>query len=304
MYREGTNSLGLTAGGSARVVIRDTSLTLIPGSTSTGTHLLMSDSNYIVSHVSTSSITVGTATNATNIDITDDTSTSAIYYPVFVSATSGSAAARVDSSTLTYNPSANLLRTGRLEATVAYRGATGSAALPAFSFSADTDTGMYRNLSDELGFSTGGTSRMFINSSGSVGIGTTNPFAKLHVEGSFLVNTPNSNFIVNPTNMITASVTSTTYGAGAGFELVDDSAAFGFNPFGDFRGVRANYLEGVWFANESGCKLGLQPVNNNLWSEGNIIQTAEAPSNTTEPVAWIKIYNNDDSSFYFIPAYR
>ena len=139
---------------------------------------------------------------------------------------------------------------------------------------------------------------------GNVGIGTSNPLAKLHVEGSFVSNSPNANFKVDSTNMITAAVTSTTYGTGAGFELIDDSATFGFNPFGDFRGVRANYTEGVWFENESRCKLGLQPVDNNLWSEGNIIQVDETPSNKAEPVAWIKIFNNDNESFYFMPVYQ
>ena len=146
--------------------------------------------------------------------------------------------------------------------------------------------------------------RMRITSGGNVGIGTSSPTAKLHVEGSFLSNSPNANFLVDSTNQIKASVTSTTHGTGAGFELIDNSAAFGFNPFGDFRGVRADYDNGVWFVNESGCKLGLQPVDNNLWSEGNIIQTTDVPSNTTTPAAWVKIYNNDNSSFYFMPVYQ
>lgn len=59
--------------------------------------------------------TTGTATNATNaanIAITNDTTTNATYYPVFVSTTSGNTAARVDSSTLTYNPNTNTLVAG------------------------------------------------------------------------------------------------------------------------------------------------------------------------------------------------
>lgn len=145
---------------------------------------------------------------------------------------------------------------------------------------------------------------MRVAQNGNVGIGNSSPSAKLHVEGSFVSNSPTANFLVDSTNMITASVTSTTHGTGAGFELIDNSAAFGFNPFGDFRGVRADYDNGVWFVNESGGKLGLQPVDNNLWSEGNIIQKAESPLDTINPVAWIKIYNNDDSSFYFMPVYQ
>ena len=45
------------------------------------------------------------------------------------------------------------------------RGASGSAGTPSFSFSSDTNTGMYRYGTDEIGFSTGGTSRFQIQSS-------------------------------------------------------------------------------------------------------------------------------------------
>ena len=62
--------------------------------------------------------------------------------------------------------------------------AAGTAALPAFAFDDDPDTGIYRTGADGLGFSTGGTGRLFINSSGRVGVGATNPQARLHVAES------------------------------------------------------------------------------------------------------------------------
>jgi hypothetical protein len=51
----------------------------------------------------------GTATNATNIAVTDNTSTNANYYPVFVSSNSGNNAATTSSTKLKYNPSTGAL---------------------------------------------------------------------------------------------------------------------------------------------------------------------------------------------------
>lgn len=53
--------------------------------------------------------TATTATNATNIGITNTTTGTGPYYPVFVSATSGNNAALVDGTTFTYNATSNTL---------------------------------------------------------------------------------------------------------------------------------------------------------------------------------------------------
>jgi len=59
--------------------------------------------------------------------------------------------------------------------------ASGSALAPAFTFVGDLNTGMHSSGADALGLSTGGVQRVRVNSSGDVGIGTTNPFRKLEV---------------------------------------------------------------------------------------------------------------------------
>jgi len=64
----------------------------------------------------------------------------------------------------------------------------GSAATPAYSFLNDTDVGIFRATTNELGFSTGGSERMRLNSSGNLGIGTTNPQMQLTL-GSNTANT-------------------------------------------------------------------------------------------------------------------
>ena len=51
-------------------------------------------------------------------------------------------------------------------------GALGSAAAPTFSFTADLNTGLYSPGADQLAFATGGTGRLFIDSSGRLLVGT------------------------------------------------------------------------------------------------------------------------------------
>ena len=58
-----------------------------------------------------SATTAGTATNANNIAITDDTSTNADYYPVWVTNSTGNLPAKVTSTRLKFNPSSGVLTT-------------------------------------------------------------------------------------------------------------------------------------------------------------------------------------------------
>lgn len=56
--------------------------------------------------------------------------------------------------------------TAQFTATLPWRGQDGTAGAPAFSFSGDTDNGMYRVGTNSIGFSTGGTVRVTVDSAG------------------------------------------------------------------------------------------------------------------------------------------
>jgi hypothetical protein len=59
----------------------------------------------------------------------------------------------------------------------------GTAAAPAFTFTGDPDTGIYRPGADALGFVTNGSEKVRIDSAGNVGIGVSSPSARLDVGG-------------------------------------------------------------------------------------------------------------------------
>lgn len=68
---------------------------------------------------------------------------------------------------------------------------TDTAATPGYSWAGKTNTGMFSPAASVLSFSTAGTERLRLDSSGNVGIGTANPTSPLQVQGNVNVNNGN-----------------------------------------------------------------------------------------------------------------
>jgi len=92
-------------------------ITFVDGSS--GNRAIKVDSNGILYNPYTNTLSVtnfsGTATNANNVAVTNDTTTNATRYITFVDSTSGNNAIKVDSSQLLYNPYTNTLIVANLQ---------------------------------------------------------------------------------------------------------------------------------------------------------------------------------------------
>ena len=73
--------------------------------------------------------------------------------------------------------------TGRISTVTGFTSPLGSAAAPSYSFTGDPNTGIYSPGADQVGISTSGTNRVWVDASGNIGFGTISPATKLQVIG-------------------------------------------------------------------------------------------------------------------------
>lgn len=149
-----------------------------------------------------------------------------------------------------------------------------------------------------------GNSQIFDDGT-NIGIGTTSPFAKLCLDGTFFAGDITATLpyisIAESSAVITVpGITAQT----SGLSLIEGSGEIGINPGGDALGLKFNWSVGVWFVNDQNNKFGLIKGDNSLFAENNIIQTGSVPSNELIPTSWIKIYNYDTNTQCFIPVYE
>lgn len=262
----------------------------------TGNRVVRVDSSTLQFNATTNTLTVpnlaGTAslattasfaTTANNVNITTQDTTPVTFNVTFVGSSTGANTLNVDTTALRYTPSTSTFETPIVNSTTAVRGGNGSASAPAFSFSGDTDNGMYYVGTNSIGLATAGTARVVIDSSGNVGVKATTMVRDFQVGG----------FSGNPEICIGSGTTGTgaiSFGDGAtgndpwrGYIQYNHSSDYMF-----FGTTNANRLQ---ITSAGAMGLGIAPTN----TSGRFEASNDIVAYSSSDKNWKKNIKNIDS---------
>ena len=239
-------------------------------------------SGLVVGHDATitGNLIVGSGIQASSLVVQNDATVSG--------ALNVSGLATVSGLTVTGDTSLNTLTvTGTINASgVNISGFTGlfddgTAASPSITFAADQDTGFYRPGDNQVAISTSGAGRVFVNTSGFVGIGTSSPVEKLTVETGNVLIGQNTGANTGIRNYLKFG--RTNFGAKAAIGFINDedygrgSILFMNDPAGDDDGF--DDADEVMRITSTGfVAIGQSTATQKLSVNGNVVATA--PSGT------------------------
>jgi len=151
------------------------------------------DSSQLYWNASSNRLGIGTATPGATLSVAGDVSISGEYYAGNGATGTPSYAFMNDTNLGMYRVNADILgfSTGGSErvrmsasgvsSSVNFFAPDGSASNPGYNFASDTDNGIFRPTTNEIGFSTAGSESMRITAAGNVAIGHSSPAGKLDV---------------------------------------------------------------------------------------------------------------------------
>ena len=154
----------------------------------------------------------------------------------------------------------------------------GSAAAPSVTFTGDTNTGIFSPGADSIAFSEGGVEAMRLDSSGNMGIGTTNPSDRLVVRGAVSVYGDERRLV----QLVDTTALAAGVGAGIAFYGVSESGG-GTSQFGSIKGIKENSTS----ANYAGVLAFVTSNSSNVQTERmRITSTGKVNINQTAFVGW------------------
>lgn len=175
MYRVAADTLGFSTSGTQRVKITDVGDVVVGADVSGDAllHIASSDSgaivndpnNILVIEGASPRFTIGSTAGTSGLIAFADPDSDSVGSLVYAHSSDSFLLIADNSPRLTISPSS-------ITATEPFLGETsGGASNPAYSFTGDTDTGMYRIDTNRLGFSTGGAERARISDTGQITVG-------------------------------------------------------------------------------------------------------------------------------------
>ena len=256
-------------------------------------------SGLVVGHDATitGNLVVGSGIQASSLVVQNDATVSG--------ALNVSGLATVSGLTVTGDTSLNTLTvTGTINASgVNISGFTGlfddgSAASPSITFAADQDTGFYRPGDNQVAISTSGAGRVFVNTSGFVGIGTSSPVEKLTVETGNVLIGQNSGANTGIRNYLKFG--RTNFGSKAAIGFINDedygrgSILFMNDPAAD-NDAFDDADEVMRITSTGFVAIGTSTASQKLTVNGNVVATAASGT-----PAWIGANNGATASAFIL----